>query len=380
MGVRRSGVRREAGGQFRLRRSGRRPRSFRRKSFPSRSSGGWCSIATPSTSSPKRSRPRSIPGHVVPGIDFTNDPLLQGRLFSYTDTQISRLGGAEFPRAADQPPALSDAKFATRRHASDGREPRAASLTSPTASIRPARARILSADFAPSPRRRARTKQGRSCASGPRASPITTVRRASSIAPCPRPNSGTFRTRSPSSSPRSKRLSSGAACSVISRRRGNLGDRSRRRSAWRGQARRDHAGTRACRTWSLRRRSSSVKRRTTLKGGSGRAGRRWRRWALIEAAPASPAGAGWSRRSEDRRRQGRRHRLPPTRAAVRARRPFSSTPWSSLRPQTARSRSPREAAAIDLVRDAFGHLKAIGVDAGGRSSSRPASAPKARKA
>ena len=34
------------------------------------------------------------PGHVVPGIDFTNDPLLQGRLFSYTDTQISRLGGA----------------------------------------------------------------------------------------------------------------------------------------------------------------------------------------------------------------------------------------------------------------------------------------------
>ena len=33
------------------------------------------------------------PGHVVPGIDFTNDPLLQGRLFSYTDTQLSRLGG-----------------------------------------------------------------------------------------------------------------------------------------------------------------------------------------------------------------------------------------------------------------------------------------------
>ncbi|KHE66920.1 catalase, partial [Halobacillus sp. BBL2006] len=28
------------------------------------------------------------PGHVVPGIDFTNDPLLQGRLFSYTDTQL----------------------------------------------------------------------------------------------------------------------------------------------------------------------------------------------------------------------------------------------------------------------------------------------------
>lgn len=35
-------------------------------------------------------------GHVVPGIDFTNDPLLQGRLFSYTDTQLLRLGGPNF--------------------------------------------------------------------------------------------------------------------------------------------------------------------------------------------------------------------------------------------------------------------------------------------
>lgn len=36
------------------------------------------------------------PGHVVPGIDFTNDPLLQGRLFSYIDTQLTRLGGPNF--------------------------------------------------------------------------------------------------------------------------------------------------------------------------------------------------------------------------------------------------------------------------------------------
>jgi catalase len=36
------------------------------------------------------------PGHIVPGIDFTNDPLLQGRLFSYTDTQLIRLGGSNF--------------------------------------------------------------------------------------------------------------------------------------------------------------------------------------------------------------------------------------------------------------------------------------------
>jgi catalase len=36
------------------------------------------------------------PGHVVPGIDFSDDPLLAGRLFSYTDTQITRLGGPNF--------------------------------------------------------------------------------------------------------------------------------------------------------------------------------------------------------------------------------------------------------------------------------------------
>jgi catalase len=35
-------------------------------------------------------------GHVVAGIDFSNDPLLQGRLFSYTDTQLIRLGGPNF--------------------------------------------------------------------------------------------------------------------------------------------------------------------------------------------------------------------------------------------------------------------------------------------
>lgn len=36
------------------------------------------------------------PGHIVPGIDFTPDPLLQGRLHSYLDTQLSRLGGPNF--------------------------------------------------------------------------------------------------------------------------------------------------------------------------------------------------------------------------------------------------------------------------------------------
>lgn len=37
-----------------------------------------------------------LPGNIVPGVDFTNDPLLQGRLFSYRDTQLSRLGSHNF--------------------------------------------------------------------------------------------------------------------------------------------------------------------------------------------------------------------------------------------------------------------------------------------
>lgn len=36
------------------------------------------------------------PGRLVPGIDFSNDPLLQGRIFSYMDTQNYRLGGPNF--------------------------------------------------------------------------------------------------------------------------------------------------------------------------------------------------------------------------------------------------------------------------------------------
>ena len=36
------------------------------------------------------------PGHLVPGVEFSDDPLLAGRIFSYTDTQLKRLGGPNF--------------------------------------------------------------------------------------------------------------------------------------------------------------------------------------------------------------------------------------------------------------------------------------------
>jgi catalase len=51
------------------------------------------------------------PGHVVPGIDFSNDPLLQGRLFSYLDTQLSRLGGPNFHELPINQPKCPMANF-----------------------------------------------------------------------------------------------------------------------------------------------------------------------------------------------------------------------------------------------------------------------------
>ena len=47
----------------------------------------------------------------MPGIDFTNDPLLQGRLFSYLDTQKSRLGTANFHQLPINAPKCPLANF-----------------------------------------------------------------------------------------------------------------------------------------------------------------------------------------------------------------------------------------------------------------------------
>jgi catalase len=51
------------------------------------------------------------PSNVVPGVDFTNDPLLQGRLFSYLDTQKSRLGTANFHQLPINAPKCPFANF-----------------------------------------------------------------------------------------------------------------------------------------------------------------------------------------------------------------------------------------------------------------------------
>lgn len=46
------------------------------------------------------------PGHIVRGVDFTEDPLLQGRIFSYLDTQLNRHGGPNFEQLPINRPAV----------------------------------------------------------------------------------------------------------------------------------------------------------------------------------------------------------------------------------------------------------------------------------
>jgi catalase len=58
--------------------------------------------------------------HVVPGIDFSNDPLLAGRIHSYIDTQISRLGGVNFhelPINAPKVPVINNQRDGMHRQA-----------------------------------------------------------------------------------------------------------------------------------------------------------------------------------------------------------------------------------------------------------------------
>ncbi|WP_395337554.1 catalase [Novosphingobium sp. BL-8H] len=54
--------------------------------------------------------------NIVPGIDFTNDPLLQGRNFSYLDTQLKRLGGPNFTHIPINAPKCPVAHFQQDGH------------------------------------------------------------------------------------------------------------------------------------------------------------------------------------------------------------------------------------------------------------------------
>ena len=116
--------------------------------------------------------------NVVPRIDFSNDPLLQGRNFSYLDTQLKRLGGPNFthlPINAPMCPFHTSSRTATWR-CNPGRARELRAQLVPGEGGRTARGSGWRASSHSRPKRR----QVRSDAYAPRASPTTTARRASS--------------------------------------------------------------------------------------------------------------------------------------------------------------------------------------------------------
>ena len=126
--------------------------------------------------------------NIVPGVDFTNDPLLQGRNFSYLDTQLKRLGSPNFTHLPINAPKCPFANFQQDGHMAmvnppDPRQLRAQLVAGQIGGPRedPAR-RFRQLSGEPSP--------ARSGACARRASPITTARRASSTSVRPR-SSGT---------------------------------------------------------------------------------------------------------------------------------------------------------------------------------------------
>ena len=135
--------------------------------------------------------------NIVPGVDFTNDPLLQGRNFSYLDTQLKRLGGPNFTHIPVNAPKCPMAHFQQDGHMA---------MTNPVGRV----------NYEPnsSDRRRARPAGGpgrrvhhvprrrggrRSAASGPSPSPTTTARPTCSGAASSPRSSSTSSTPSPSS-------------------------------------------------------------------------------------------------------------------------------------------------------------------------------------
>ena len=137
--------------------------------------------------------------NIVPGIDFTNDPLLQGRNFSYLDTQLKRLGSPNFTHLPVNAPKCPIAHFQQDGHMAmiepEGPGQLRAELLGPAR----ARGRTRPRASAPTPTGRA-TRPGPSAGCGRRASPTTTARPGSSSSARPRSSSSTSSTRSSSSS------------------------------------------------------------------------------------------------------------------------------------------------------------------------------------
>ena len=129
-----------------------------------------------------------LPTNVSPGIDFSNDPLLQGRLFSYLDTQNSRLGTTNFHQIPINQPRCPFGNF-TRDGKMQTFVPKGRANYEPIRSARSARtvarARAMPAS-APIPKMASATTRPRNFGSGPKASPTITARRGCSSVRRPR--------------------------------------------------------------------------------------------------------------------------------------------------------------------------------------------------
>ena len=77
-------------------------------------SAGWCSTACVDNFFAETEQVAFCTQNIVPGIDFTNDPLLQGRNFSYLDTQLKRLGGPNFTQIPINAPQAARSTTSSR--------------------------------------------------------------------------------------------------------------------------------------------------------------------------------------------------------------------------------------------------------------------------
>ena len=151
------------------------------------------------------------PGSMVPGIDFSEDPLLQGRLFSYLDTQLIRLGGPNFHELPVNRPRCPMHNFQRDGHMRM-EVPKGRVAYEPN-SLDPKGPRENPPSASPAIARR---NPARRSGCGRRASPIITARRGFCSAPSRSRSSAMSSAPSPSSSARSRPSRSASACWAIS--------------------------------------------------------------------------------------------------------------------------------------------------------------------
>ena len=117
--------------------------------------------------------------NIVPGIDFTNDPLLQGRNFSYLDTQIKRLGGPNFTHIPINAPKCPFAHFQQDGHMAMRQSEGPRQLRAELLGGERGGPREIAGAWLPRPTRRRMKARSSGCA--PRPSPTITARPGNSI-------------------------------------------------------------------------------------------------------------------------------------------------------------------------------------------------------